>query len=1108
MDNVPIGCINSDANNRCNHAVNDENICEHAHRVYRGDEDRHYKKFPQESPRKKMKMKVDKCCIPNPCYSKEPSRFLFPPAYLTMPDANNNGRHAINPIFESYPNGNMIIFEILIKIIDFVHDNIKDTTRIVNVDKDFWARKINLQQSGGSSNDKSSSNLVEPSVSSEEQYTNTEPLTNLDEPSVSSEEMYDISEQNETMNNVGFIFTEIISYMDPFLIEKISNFFFSEENKENIENNNEILLLCFIIVTNNLFTTKTNYNTDEYLTSFTFNIYTDNDGNINLSDLNLNEEILTEKNKYIKIIKFTIIQTILENFYGIKNSFKYKENNNFFEILSEENNFFMSFFENLSNNRILLNLNNNNFEPNEEKTYSGGASPQQIRNFLVSQSKSTVIINNQILRLFVCKILEYLSIIRPTDSVYFEYTDFGNAIMTDENSNMTNYDRTVQFQTLLPLNDSPPHPTLNMLRHILTILEQIWQQNIVQPPSQKNFFRNFTKFEHSLTSGLIAYFEQNNKTFKVPLPTTQVQNDEDCCPYAHIIDNAATTLSNSGRGSELSEYKISHITTLLDAAGSSNIVKNGKHELGEMNFVVAGLNTTNRIDPNVHFRGIVNIKTKIISNNSKNYIFKRNGNDDNITVNYTVALNFNREINSDHLDIQKTPLPSRRINALLPNSSPINPQLKHVRHHFLEELLDYFEIAPVTDDLFSPLYENILRSKNFLQQFLGRLGNKTVGDLMQVLTAMVKFGGITNIVAFGAKVIPFNENGHAIRHLSQHDLTSSAIASFLKLFGGWRWETNTIVNNIQGWVTTDYNNCGMNDGSFLSDHTTCNDALGDFHIVRDTFRRFKATIRDRDNRPKQCSFDLHFRNIRIDEEFPTNNVYFKPVKGRLIITEGDGDDDDDDGGNDDNDGGNGFNDEFLEKNLLFLPEQDNRSSSRIKALSSLPPSLSSLPPLSQTSVPSQFKRMTVDFDSDFGKFLTQPNSESSIVVSNTDPKVRHILNELSQIFGCNARGGSARRPAILKYLKQIEKLNITELTQLYKLLTIYSKQTDRTEYNETERQICEELEKLLTIFNGGSKIKTLRRNKKRHNTRNKNSILNGTKKHYRKKYKTKKSYFL
>ena len=1106
---VSIRCINSDVDNPCEHVMSNEDICRDALSVYMGDRNQHNTKFPeppQGSPRKKMKLK-ENCCKPNPCYSRVPSYFLFPPAYLTMPDPNNNnGRHVINPHFLSHPNGNMIIFEILIKIIDFVHDNIKDTKRIVNVDRDFWARTTKLQHSGGSSNDKSSSNLVEPSVSSEEQYTNTEPLTNLDEPSVSSEEIYDISEQNETMNNVGFIFTEIISYMDPFLIEKISNFFFSEENKENkenIEKNNEILLLCFIIVTNNLFTTKTNYNTDEYLTSFTFNIHTDNDGNINLSDLNLNEEILTEKNKYIKIIKFTIIQTILENFYGIKNSFKYKENNNFFEILSEENNFFMSFFENLSNNRILLNLNNNNFETNEEKTYSGGATKQQIRNFLSTQSKSTLIINNQILRLFVCKILEYLSIIQNLqNATIYNYTEFGNAIMTN-NSNMTNYDSTVPNQTLLPLNNSRPHPTLNMLRHILTILESIWQQNIVQPPNQKNFFTNFSKFEHSLTSGLIAYFEQNNKTFKVPLPTTQLQSfqNSDCCPYAHIIDNASTTLSNSGRGSELSEYKISHITTLLDAAGSSSIFKNGKRELGDMNFVVAGLKTTNRIDPNVHFRGIVNINNTIISNDSKNYIFKLNGNGDNITVNYTVALNFDQPINSDEVKIENIDLPHERTDASIPNSSPITPQLSHVRHHFLEELLNYFETLPkfvVKDNyyqtLFSPLYEDARTSKNFLRQFLGRLGNKTVGDLMQVLTALVKFGGITNIVSLGEKVIPFNANGHAIRHLSQHDLTSSAIASFLKLFGGWRWETNTIVNNnnnIQGWITTDYNNCGMNDGSFLSDHTTCNDALGDYDIVLRTFRNFKATILDKNGQQIQCSFDLHFRNIRIDEEFPTNNVYFKPVDGRLIIfPEGDDDDDDDD----DDNNGDGYN------GVLWDTEFGIKGNMR--------PISISWEDLGRSRSSSSRKKQDHDVAREVDHGVAFDARRSSRI-KELEPK--KLLQELFELFNCrSASVGGHKKKDTGNLSKQISNLNLPYLQNLLQLLEEYSN-AESSSVIDIEKNICKELDQLLEQLlkkYGGSKIKTLRRNKKRHNTRNKNSIFNGTKKHYRKKYKTKKSYFL
>ena len=82
-------------------------------------------------------------------YNATPQRFIFPPCFLksTKPD---------DPQFFDETNLNMITFELLIKLVDFMHDNVKDIDRIRKSDEIIFdmieGKKIKNKKTGGSVN--------------------------------------------------------------------------------------------------------------------------------------------------------------------------------------------------------------------------------------------------------------------------------------------------------------------------------------------------------------------------------------------------------------------------------------------------------------------------------------------------------------------------------------------------------------------------------------------------------------------------------------------------------------------------------------------------------------------------------------------------------------------------------------------------------------------------------------------------------------------------------------------------------------------------------------------------------------------------------------------
>ena len=162
--------------------------------------------------------------------------YTLQPAYLTIhPDGygatnkDDTRQHMINRVFVDLPNVNMIIFEILIKVYDFVHDNIKSTTRIESIDYSIFTGLSSKKKGGGPT------------------FTDT---TTMKE-------------------DFSFILTEIISYAGPVLIQEIREIYYQVYKKESdLFSENEILLISFIFVINKLFTLYTGYYNNYALTTF------------------------------------------------------------------------------------------------------------------------------------------------------------------------------------------------------------------------------------------------------------------------------------------------------------------------------------------------------------------------------------------------------------------------------------------------------------------------------------------------------------------------------------------------------------------------------------------------------------------------------------------------------------------------------------------------------------------------------------------------------------------------------------------------------------------------------------------------------------------------
>jgi hypothetical protein len=911
-------------------------------------------------------------------YSTAPQTFTFPPTFLTS-GTINQGRYNYVMIddFSLFPNLCMIVFQILITLYDFAHDNIKDIKKAcVPADTEYLNKLIvflatNRKRKGGGG------------------------------------KSGDVDAVNHLKDTLSFVLLQIIDHITPDLVNQI-RFSYFDKNINEIEKNNEIYLICFIIVTNKIFTKTTSYDTDEYLT----NIYSIQDYNTMIKELGE----MTVDTQNIKIIKLSIIQTLIDFFYSTELPFN-KNIENIFNIFSGEN--FDTFFyifvtKYLENYKLYTNITdtkeaiipvamkqlddselkdidivsddkeaiipvamkqlddselkdidivsddkeftykmpslsrNPSWDPDYEKPdISSDAIAENIPNFqnpniggrknrkykkhidtpdymvshkinqkggdlakivdILKEKQSllplSTFLNSGIFRLYTCKLLQELHILMTdatgTDITVFSLTYFGNAILNwkDNDYNASNSPNPNFFNQGNTRN--VPHPVLLILSNILKQLQPVWESDATKPDP----FSKYESVEHSFES-ILFYLSRKIPEFEFPIPdlkniavNLQAIETEECCPYKFIVSNASTTLNQRGEHfqnfytfyyntaipyydendtiknfSDSNNSKIAgrnslQITTLagvMDPAGSFDLKFGNDQEFGDINCFVKGYNSLGNIDDNVSFNGKITLNDEIngfrmLVDNSINKIY-------NIDVVCNCEIDYQpfrtdvleREFSKTNMLLLPV-LVKDRIS--LDKIKPETPELKKTRTNMFETLILHLtDVDNLNkDDIFNFYYSN----KSQLDNLLATTLNKTVGDLMQVLTVLIKFGGITRLHSFGDDVIPYLSDGNAIREINHHDLTASIITYFMLIFGGYNIRHSSGNFDL---LFEEYENPGKNKGGYMSDHNVGRNAIGNYQQVTSTLKDFERIgIEARGSRGKVENPDEPCNMIRIPE---------------------------------------------------------------------------------------------------------------------------------------------------------------------------------------------------------------------------------------------------
>lgn len=787
------------------------------------------------------------------------------------------------------------------------------------------------------------------------------------DPDVQGEDMLTI--KNKMKEVISDFLTEIISFTTPELInevntmKKITKAEPMEDKTTETDNivydNNVTLLCCFIIVTNNLFSLSTGFSTNNYLTNIYPNRISkksddeiiENDIDINNDNdwLTLNHDELNEENIPIKKMKLLIIKTLINVFDTYQIWFDVKKIT-ILELFSREN--FDNFFE-----MYLQNYITNCKKPNVDMPYNrdvpmvGGINDNilKVLDIVRTRKDITKYLNNQIFRVLVCNLLTSLGIITNepvpgaaagNDITVFRYTDFGTAI-TNEEYNATNYNLQHTIKNLLPNNVNPPvHPTLDFLRYQLRTLASVFNNPAYSAIGVGNNFHDYASKEHEMDATMHSIAESNSMIGPVN-PAIQKSNVA-CCPHAHIVSNASTTLGlgtpmDLNRKYQQSQHSIHNPQLLsmpapgdannpdpnisyeemgrlqiisgmvtrkdcviqtyagiLDPAGTSSIKFDKPYEYGNMDSFVHGNGYDGRPDGHVRFNGkitLINEPTKDLpqqkqskqqskkpqkiacrlTNGSINHIALEDLQPIRVTCNvnikynecqnYDIGFNNNSSIQKSQGEIPQGAGTTER------GGVPVGPTLDHIRQNMLHTLvhdivrlpqrrdvdqdnlfLDYYNhdalIADpdkkelpddyVPDD--DPIPPILQRGSHITRLFASTL-NKTVGDLMQILTVLTKYGGITHLHAIHHKVIPYiydeTYQGHAYREIVHHDLTASIITYFMLIFGSNVWCVTS-----QDYMMMPFNNGGMNVGACMSDHNNPRSFIGNPRKISDLINYF------------------------------------------------------------------------------------------------------------------------------------------------------------------------------------------------------------------------------------------------------------------------------
>jgi len=512
-----------------------------------------------------------------------------------------------------------------------------------------------------------------------------------------------------------------------------------------------------------------------------------------------------------------------------------------------------------------------------------GGDIKQIKSILEKFDKETglsVFLNSGIFRLYTCKLLESLGILAKTtgtsDITTFELTPFGGSILNwkRDNINATNY-------TDLFFNEkntqNKPHPVLLILSNLLEQLAAVWMND----PTEADPFSTYGSIEHSFES-ILFYLTRKIPDFEFSLPDINVistsdltHETTDCCPYKFIVSNASTTLNqrgehfqnffkfyfnndeipyeeddivkkytNSSNSSIIArnDLEITTFAGIMDPAGTSVLKFLNNQEFGNINCFVKGLKNDNtEEDDNVSFNGIINldlVRNSLIDKSMNHISF--------IDVECNCEIQYNQifmndlEHNSGNTDqVPLDNMVAKRINKE-EKITPMTPELPKTRANMFETLVYHLksDTRPLTkDNFFEIYYEDQPKLNNLLATTL----NKTVGDLMQVLTVLVKYGGIQQLLSFGDDVIPYSLNGDAIREINHHDLTASIITYFMLIFGGYIIEHNSSNNFKLNFIV--YENPGKNKGGYMSDHIVGRNGIGNRGQVQNVLNEFYVTMK-------------------------------------------------------------------------------------------------------------------------------------------------------------------------------------------------------------------------------------------------------------------------
>ena len=288
----------------------------------------------------------------------------------------------------------------------------------------------------------------------------------------------------------------------------------------------------------------------------------------------------------------------------------------------------------------------------------------------------SIFLNNQVFRLYVCTVLTQLGILTPVfydegireRPEEFETTDFCRDLIyaTRENQDpVIHVVNQIPQPPLPPQPPHPPHPTLYILSEILKQLEPVWNAN---PDKSRNIFSNydsiesdFEEFFYRLSAAIPDFLGtfpliKNNSLSDSSLgdselsasssSSSQASAENNNIRDAYIYSNASNVLGyNDGK-----EFKINYLpehrentdmirksniiisdAAIIDAFGKTNINMNDRLELVNRNFYVQGMTNNSDLDNRFLFNGVINVENKDnkgeISNNSTVHLENYEAND-------------------------------------------------------------------------------------------------------------------------------------------------------------------------------------------------------------------------------------------------------------------------------------------------------------------------------------------------------------------------------------------------------------------------------------------------------------------------------------------------